>query len=111
MPYPFARCCVQSKKRIGEEIVADAVRTIPVGSSRPGRDVDDAPLRINRHTGPVIGSAAVRPCVLRPSVVTELAGMRDGVKSPAKLAGSHVVRANISRRRRQGLRLAVSKNY
>ena len=66
---------------------------------------------VERHPRPAVGAAAVLPGVLRPGVVAELAGMRDGVKRPAQGAGAHVVRADVAGRRRQSLADAAADDH
>ena len=51
-----------------------------------------------RHAGPVVGAAVVGPRVLRPGLVAELAGLRNGVEDPAQRPGADVVGADVSRR-------------
>ena len=66
------------------ESLHGAIGAVPIGGRRAGRSVNDAALGIERHTHPAIRRAAVRPRLLRPGVVTEFSGMRDGVKRPAQ---------------------------
>jgi hypothetical protein len=51
MPEPFARRRVQGQQRIGEEVVAHAVRPVEVRGRRTGRDVDDAAALVGAMPG------------------------------------------------------------
>ena len=61
-----------------------------------GREVHAIELFVDRDGRPVAGVARVRPRVVFPRVVAELAGLRNGVEDPQALAGAHVVAANVS---------------
>ena len=80
MPYALARFGVECDQRNGEEIVSDAIESVEVCCGRSGWDIHNATLFIKSHAGPIIGSAAISPSVFGPSLVTEFAGMRNGVK-------------------------------
>src|SRR5258708_26851642 len=83
VPDELAGGGIESKQRIGEEIVTCPIPTVEIVYRRTSWDVDDSPFCIDRHTGPVIGSARRLPCVFGPGFVSLLARMRDGVKRPA----------------------------
>ena len=82
MPEPFAGARVERQQAVGEEIRAVPIRAVEIVGRRSGRDVDDAALLVDRHRAPVVRAAGVLVGVLRPGLVAELAGHRDGVKLP-----------------------------
>ena len=71
---------VQRQQTISKEVVADPIATVKVKSSRPGWNKNNSTFAVERHPRPIIGGATLLPRVLGPGFVTELAGMRDGVK-------------------------------
>src|SRR4029078_5414664 len=78
---------------------------------RSCRDVDDAALLVERHLAPVVRAADVVPSIWRIRVVTELSWMGNGVELPQQLAGDDVVRADVSRRRHDGLARLTAENH
>src|SRR5205823_4503921 len=56
-------------------------------------------LLVDRDFTPGVRAAGGLPGVLRPGLVPELAGARDGVEGPERLAGDHVEGAQIAGRR------------
>ena len=105
MPDSLAGCGVQGQQRVGEQIVSHAIGPIKVGGRRAGRNINDAALAVQRHAGPVVGGAGVSPGILRPCVVAEFAGMRNGMERPAERPAADIVGANVPGRRRQGFGL------
>ena len=103
VPDALAGIGVERQQRIGEQIVAEAVRAVEIGRRAAGGRVHDAALLVHRHARPVVRRPAVRPGVFRPGVVAEFARMRNGVEAPAELAGAHVVGAYVARRGGQSL--------
>src|SRR5262249_20255053 len=63
---------------------------------RTGAREDQASLFIDAETTPLIRAACRLPRIALPRIVTELAGVRDGVKDPFAFAGTHVVGADMS---------------
>src|SRR3954468_19050111 len=104
VPDAFAGFRVQRQFTIAEQVIAQPVTTVKVKRGRTGRNVNDAGLLIYRHSGPVIGAAAFLPRVFRPGVITEFAGMRNGMKTPALLSGADIIGAYVSWKSRQSLR-------
>src|SRR5690348_8248180 len=98
MPDSFACLCVECEQAVSEKIVANAIRPVEIKCRGSGRHVNDTSLRIKRHPGPAVGSAACFPCIFRPRVITELAGMRNGVEGPPQLPRPELVRTNVARR-------------
>ena len=111
MPDAAAGSGIQRDQGIGKQVVAHPVGAIEIRRRRPGRHVDDPTVLIERHAGPIVGRAAVRPGAFRPGLITELSGMRNRVEGPAELSGLGVVGANIARRGRQSLRLACAEYH
>src|SRR5260370_42475655 len=106
MPDAFAGCGVQREQGVGEQIVAHAIRAIEIKGGRARRRVDDAARGIESHAGPVVRGAAGFPRVGGPGVVAEFAGARNGVEGPAKLAGAHIVGADVAWRSGQSFGIA-----
>src|SRR5580693_4071546 len=99
MPQSLAGIRLERQQGISEQIVADAIRSIEIERGGSGGNKYQAALFIQSHPGPIVGGAAIFPCIFRPSVVTEFAGMRKGMKAPANLPGAHVKRADVAGRR------------
>src|SRR5581483_10725542 len=99
MPQAFASSGVESKYAIAEKIRADPIRAVKIVSRGAEREIGDAALFINRDLAPRVRAADVLPCVGRPRIVAEFAGMRNRVKRPHEFAGDEVVSAQISGRR------------
>src|SRR5438128_1290320 len=110
MPNPLARLRVQCNQAVREQIVSRSIGAIEIESCGTRGNVDDTALEIDGHPRPVVCCAAGFPGFLRPRLVAELPGVRDGVKRPAQFARAHVVGANVARRRRQGFRFAAAYN-
>src|ERR1019366_7495190 len=98
VPQPFAGAGVESEQRIAEEILAMAIRSIEVVAGGSERNVSDAALLVERHLIPVVDAAGGLPRLRGPSLVAELAGVRNGVKHPRQFARAHVVGVDIGRR-------------
>src|SRR5262245_24629286 len=99
MPQAFAGLRVESDQTVAEEIVSLAVAAVKIEARRSERNIGDAALFIDGHLAPVVDAAGGFIELLRPGVITELAGMRDRVKNPCKLAGPDVVGMNVARNR------------
>src|SRR5206468_2668761 len=63
---------------------------------RSQRKVGDAACFVDGNFAPGIHAADVGPSVLRPSVVSEFARMRNGVEGPNQFSGVDVVGAKIA---------------
>src|SRR5580698_5915291 len=98
MPNSLAGFGVQCDQAVGKQIVSDAVSAIKVGSGRSGGYKDDPAFRVERHPRPVVGCPAISPRCLRPCLVAQLAGVRNGMKRPSQLPAVRVEGAYISRR-------------
>src|SRR5438445_12929371 len=95
MPNSLSRLRVQGNQTIREEVIADSVRAVEIEYGRTGRNINDSPLRIKRHAGPIVGRASGCPCVFGPGIVTNFSRPRDGMTRPANLSSSHVECANM----------------
>src|SRR5436190_10998730 len=87
MPEPLAGTRVKGEDAVGEQVLADAIRAVEIVIGRSEWNVDDAARIVDRHRSPVVHSADVLVGFLRPRVVPELAGQRNGVELPFLLAG------------------------
>src|SRR6266404_1671270 len=108
MPDATAGLGIESEQAVGKKVIAEAVTSVEIKRSRSGGNVQDSSLRVERHSGPVVRSAAVRPCIFGPGFVSEFSGMWDRVEAPAKFACTDIVGADIARRRREGFRITTS---
>ncbi len=106
MPEAFASAGVERKQAVGEEIVAKAIRTIKIKSGGASGNVNDSANGIERHSGPVVCGTSGFPGVGRPGVIAKFAGLRNGVKRPAKFAGADLEGTNVAGRSRKGFRIA-----
>ena len=104
VPDPLAGCGIQGKQRVCEQVGALPVPAEEVRRGGSGGHVDDAPLPVDGHARPVVGSADAQVCILRPGVVAEFTGARDGVKGPPDGAGPCIVGTNVAGSRRLALR-------
>ena len=104
VPEALAGFGFQCEKRVGEKVVARPVAAVEIGGSGTGWNIDDATGFIHSHAGPIVGGAGVSPGIGGPGVVTEFAGVGNGMELPAQFAGAHIESANIAWRRRQRFR-------
>src|SRR5689334_6341002 len=110
VPEPFSILGVQSNQGVCEQVVSQTISTVKIKRRGTRGDVENPAFGIQRHARPIVGGAAGLPRLLWPGVVAKLAGVRNGVKRPPKLAGSHVVGANVSGRSWQRLWIAPTNN-
>src|ERR1035437_3451373 len=82
MPQAFSRAGIQRQQAVAEQVIALPVAAVEVVGRRSGRDVNNAALLIKAHVAPIIGGSDVLPGILRPSLVTELARVRNSVELP-----------------------------
>ena len=100
VPDPLAGGSIQGEQRICEQVGALAVPAEEVRRGGPGGHIDDAPLPVDGHARPVVGSADAQVSIRRPGVVAEFTGARDGVKGPPDGAGPGIVGTNVAGSRR-----------
>src|SRR5207249_12334198 len=83
MPYALPRLGFEGDERIAVQVVPDSVgAVVVVGRGARGHE-DEAALYVERHPRPVVRRAGIRPRVLRPGFIPELAGSRHRVEGPA----------------------------
>src|SRR5438132_393348 len=97
VPNPLARLSLEGKETISKQIVSHPIGSIEVKSSRTRRNEYQTSFFIEAYPAPTVGSPTILPGVPGPGVVTQLAGVRDGVKGPAKSARANVIGADVSR--------------
>ena len=85
MPFELAGIGIERDHGIGIEIVAGALRGIPVGAGIAGAPVDQVQIRIVGTCDPD-RAAAVLPIVSAPAFVSGLAGSGNGIEPPGFLA-------------------------
>src|ERR1700751_2168326 len=110
VPQPLARPGIQSKQGVREKIVTHPIRSIKIKHRRTGRNIDDAPLLIERHASPVVCRPCGFPRIGGPGGVTKFARVWDGVESPAQTACTNIEGANIAGRRWIRLRVSAANN-
>ncbi len=98
MPHAFARSRVEADEAAGEQVVAGSVAAVKVARRRFDRQVEVAELFVSGKWRPHGRVAGVRPGIVQPGVVAELAGLRNRVKRPEPLARADVEAANITLR-------------
>ena len=99
MPQAFAGARVQRQQAVGEQIRAVAIDAVEIvlRARRWARRRCRASRRPTSRSN--VGAAHGLPCILRPGVVSELAGMRNGVKGPHQLSRAHIESADVAGRR------------
>ena len=97
VPHALSRIGFENNERVGEQVVSNPVRSVHVVGRGSGWRKDQAAFFVHRQATPAISRAAILPCILRPSLVSKLAGMRDGVKAPAESAVANIVGSDIPR--------------
>ena len=110
MPHAFAGLRFEREERVGEQVVPHAIGTVVVVGRRARGHEHEAALHVERHPGPVVRGAGIRPRALRPCVVPELPGPRNGVEGPAQRPGSHIIGPHVARRRREALGRAAPED-
>src|SRR5437773_1400175 len=100
MPESFAGAGVEAERAIGKQVITFARAPIEIGRGSAGADEHQPALLVHTGAAPIIRRAGVGPATLFPSLVTEFARPRDGVKSPKLFAGPRVKRARVAGRRR-----------
>src|SRR5581483_8749612 len=103
VPDALAGLGLEGKHAIGEQIVADPVRTIKVESCRAGGDKYKPSPLIKAHPRPIVGAANVLPRLLWPGFVAKLTRMGDGVEGPSNSSRADIVGADVPGRSRQVL--------
>src|SRR5207244_7252910 len=84
MPNALAGPRLERDEGVGEQVVSRAVSPIVVVGRRARGYEHQAALDVERHPGPVIGSAGIRPRAVRPRLVPELAGAGNRMEGPAE---------------------------
>jgi hypothetical protein len=96
VPAPLAGTKIDRDQALGEQVVPRTVTAVVIASRQFDRHVDQAELFVDAHLRPDTGIASVRPRIVQPRVVAELAGPRDGVENPEAFAGANVEAANVA---------------
>src|SRR5665213_2714821 len=96
VPKTFAGAGVQREQAVAEQIGPRAVGPVKVVFGASRRHINDPASLVQRKFAPTISAANGLPCVLRPCVISELARMRDGMKTPDQLTRAYVIGANIA---------------
>src|ERR1051326_1179103 len=99
MPEAFAGAEIERQNAIAVQTRALAVAAIHIVSRRTQREIADSALFVDGDFAPGVDTADVRPGILGPRIVAELARTGNGVERPDELAADHVVGAQITGRR------------
>src|SRR5688500_3376024 len=97
MPESPAGPCVERHERVAEQIVALAVAAVEIEPRAAEVDERDAALFVDGGLAPVVDTALLLVRLRGPRVVADLAGVRDRVEYPHRLAGHDVIRLNVRR--------------
>src|SRR5947207_15931155 len=111
MPAALAGSRIERHDRRAIQAGARAIDAVEVIGRRTERNVHDAEPRVDRHLTPVVNAPDVLVGLLRPAIVAEFAGTRDGVERPYGLAGEHVVSADVAGRRHVVLTRCTADNH
>ena len=96
VPVALAGIEIEADDGARKEIGAGTMAAEVVAGGVFGREIHAVQLFVDRDRRPVAGVARVRPRIVLPRVVAELAGLRNRVEDPQTLAGAHVVAADVA---------------
>src|SRR5437016_10995814 len=85
MPQALAGAGIERQQTVAEEIGAAAVGAVKVVLRARRGGVNDTALFVDREFAPDIRSADALPGILRPRIIPEFAGARNGVEGPHQL--------------------------
>src|SRR5689334_6990835 len=98
MPYTLARACIYSDEAVPKKVGAFAIGSVIVIRRRSHRQKSNAAFFIDGYFAPYVNSPDIFVSVFRPSVVTELSGLRNGMERPNKFARHRGVGAHMTGR-------------
>src|SRR5437764_9102479 len=110
MPKMFPGPRIQRKQTITVQVGAMPVSAVKFILRRSDREIRDPACFVHSDLAPDIHSAHIGVGVLRPSVIAEFAGMRDGVEYPKQLTRHYIESPKIARRRQISLASGTSQN-
>ncbi len=88
----------EADDRLAEEARPWTAAAVEIVAGRGDRQVDEPARFVERHRRPDVGVTGVRPRIVLPRVVAELAGLRNRVERPHLLPGARAERADVARR-------------
>src|SRR5262245_57785108 len=91
---------VNRQNTIGEQVRSLPVATPEIERCRTSGQEHQTTLLIDSDATPGIGATRPLPSVWRPSIVSVLVWMRDGMENPPDFACANVIRPYVARRRR-----------
>src|ERR1051326_4463779 len=77
MPEQLSCACIERQKTVCIEVISNAISSVEIECSRPGRNVNNSARLIQCHSRPIIRSPHLFVRVVVPGLVTRLARMRD----------------------------------
>ena len=96
VPLALAGLQIDRDEAFAEQIVAGTMAAVVVAGRQLDRQIGQAELFVDADLRPHAGVAGVRPRVVLPGVVAELAGLGNRVEDPQPLAGAHVEAADVA---------------
>ena len=96
VPHAFTGSRIDTHEAACEEVVAGTMAAVVIAGRRFDGQIHVAELFVGRERRPDGRVAGVRPRVVQPGVVAELAGLRNRVEGPQPFSGSHVEAANVA---------------
>ena len=96
VPNAFAGAGIEGEHTVAEQVHAFAIGSVEIETGRTRRAKYPTALGIQSETAPRIRSTIGLTVLPVPSVIAELAGLRQGVENPTKLTGAGIVGANVS---------------
>src|ERR1700722_6895088 len=95
---PETTTCIRIERQegVGEQVVANPIRTVHVRCGGTRGCVHDTALFIQRESGPVVGRAGICSGTRRPRVGAILALVWDRMERPSQPPGANVVGADIT---------------
>ena len=96
MPDALAGSRIEAHEAAREQVVAGPMAAVEVAGRRLDRQIDVAELFVGGERRPDRRVAGIRPRIVQPRVVAELARLRNGVEGPQPLARADVEAADVA---------------
>src|SRR5215472_10903794 len=96
MPEPFPGTGVERDDRVGEQVLALAIRAIVVPFAGAGGNKRNTALFVDGELIPVDSAARALPEIFGPSLVSEFAGAGYRMELPHQFSRAHIVGVNIA---------------
>ena len=99
MPQALAGPGIQGQQSVGEQICAAAIHAVEIVFRARGGRVDNSACLVDGELAPDIRSAHAIAGILRPRVIPEFTGARNGMERPGEISRANIKCADIARRR------------